>query len=99
MHDITMSCPHCGELLEAPRDYIGESVACPTCQTEFEISDQETPAEAVPQTGTKDAALSDEGNNESICPNCEARMTADSVLCLACGFHTGLGKVIETNFE
>ena len=33
----------------------------------------------------------------SACPNCSKPMAADSVLCIECGFHTGMGKVITTD--
>jgi len=31
------------------------------------------------------------------CPSCDAVMEADAVLCLNCGFHTKLGKKINTS--
>ncbi len=104
MPDITVSCPHCGELLEAPSELVGESVECPTCQAEFEIPDPN--ADADPQN-VMGAALGSQvelaeapaDDAASTCPHCNAAMPPDSVLCLACGFHTGMGKVIETNFS
>ena len=102
MPEITVSCPHCGELLEAPREFIGESVECPTCQSEFEISDPDVSSEEVsddtPQSDAETADSVGDNIDESRCPNCGADMTSDTVLCFACGFHTGLGKVIETHF-
>jgi DNA-directed RNA polymerase subunit M/transcription elongation factor TFIIS len=92
MADLTFSCPSCGEVLEATDDLIGERVQCPTCETEFEVS----PDGASVEPDTAGAAADDAAKN--VCPNCDAVMLDGAVLCLQCGFHTGIGKVIETNF-
>ena len=33
------------------------------------------------------------------CPDCGAEMTAESVLCMTCGYHKTLGKKISTKLE
>ena len=93
MADLTFSCPSCGEVLEATDDIIGERVQCPTCETEFEVSQQGASVE--PDTTE---AAANENAAKNACANCKAAVLDDAVLCLQCGFHTGIGKVIETNF-
>lgn len=36
---------------------------------------------------------------ENVCPECGASMQEGSVLCMSCGFHTGLGKKISTDLS
>ena len=83
MSDIEFSCPSCGQTLEAPEDMAGEVVECPGCQQQI----------AVPASSE---AGSDAGAQ---CPNCGADVEKDAVLCVSCGYHIKLGKMIDTEFE
>ena len=109
MPDITFACPHCRQILEAPGEYAGETVACPGCQAEIAV-----PTESDPKVlnGTHDDEVDDNGDtdldeveasepkaNNGTCAECGAEMEPDSVLCLACGFHAGLGRKIHTDFD
>ncbi len=85
MADITFSCNACGETLQAPDDFAGETVECPTCSAELVVPSGNQPEQSV-DTGNK-------------CSNCGSAMEPEAVLCVSCGFHSGLGKVIETSFE
>ena len=82
MPDISFSCPHCGQSLEAPEELAGESIECPSCDGAIAIA----------------ADGEDGGTDAAACPECGAPMAADTVLCLKCGFHLKLGKRIETDF-
>ena len=83
MADIRTSCPHCNQTIEAPEEMAGQVAGCPTCGGEMVIPGAEATQEA--------------GGN--ICPNCQSAMAPNSVLCVACGFHTGLGKVMTTDLS
>lgn len=37
MADITFTCPHCKQHLEAPPEMAGEQLSCPTCKKELKI--------------------------------------------------------------
>lgn len=100
MSDITFSCPNCGEVLEGTDDIVGALVECPTCETQFEV-----PREDAEPQNVLTAALAAQAENtdapeaaDDVCPNCSEPLAAEAVLCLGCGFHQGLGKVIETDF-
>jgi hypothetical protein len=84
MADIEIACPHCGEQLEASDDMIGQSVDCPSCGQVFEVDA---------------GAGGDEGDAPETCPSCGEPMESDAVLCLQCGYHTGLGRQMDTEVE
>lgn len=95
MSDITFSCPSCGEVLEATDEIIGSLVECPTCGKEFTVPSGD---EEVSQTTNAMAEADGSPAGDAGCPNCSKPLAPDAVLCLQCGYHQGLGKVIETNF-
>lgn len=37
------ACPHCGQHVEAPEQMVGETVACPTCKTSFNLGQRTQP--------------------------------------------------------
>ena len=74
----------CNQVLEGSDEWIGQTVECPSCSHEFVVPG--------PSAGAASAAPA--GN---VCPNCGKPMAADAVLCIECGFHTGMGKVISTD--
>lgn len=109
MHEITFACPHCHQILEAPAEYAGQTVACPGCQAEIAVPEESDPKAlngAINEDGgvTLDAEM-DEGEvtdpkaGDGTCAECGAEMEPDSVLCLACGYHAGLGRKIHTDFD
>jgi DNA-directed RNA polymerase subunit RPC12/RpoP len=90
MPDLEFSCPSCGQVLEAPDDMRGEVVECPGCQQQITVPD------APSDTPKKPAAILAVGNK---CPNCGEELDKDAILCVSCGYHLGLGKVIDTELE
>ena len=99
MPDMTFNCPECGQELEAPDELAGEVVECPTCSAQIQIpgADETEADEAVekPSPASILPAMDEPSNS---CPECGTEMEPDAVLCVACGFHTGLGKKIDTDF-
>ena len=106
MEDIRVSCPGCGQVLEAPPDMIGELVECPSCQHQFSIPDEQNSEEQTPKVQTSEAlttAMSDalaaqDAPEANTCQECSAAMEPGAILCLSCGFHKKLGKKISTDF-
>lgn len=86
MADIEFSCPNCNLVLAAPEEMAGELVECPECENQMTVPG--AAAEAV-----------DAASDGPVCPECGQTMPTDSVLCMGCGFHTGLGKKITTEFQ
>lgn len=109
MADISIECPGCAQHLEAPEEMAGETCECPSCGQELSIPAVETVAapQFRPGSGLQElmaqaqaAAAADAAASEGrTCRNCGAEMDEDSVLCLQCGFHEGLGRVIETQLS
>jgi len=83
MANIELICPGCGQALEAPEEMAGETVACPACEAPIQI-----PAE--------DPTAFDEGD-ASACPECGSDLEDGAVLCVACGYHLGLGQKLGTD--
>ncbi len=83
MPDITFACPHCRQSLEAPDDMAGETIACPACEQPIQLPQADGEPATVPEN--------------QACPNCGGDMEPDAVLCVQCGYHTGLGQVIQTS--
>lgn len=85
MPDITFECPHCQQTLEAPEDMAGETIECPACEQPIQLPHASGEPAIEPEAKT--------------CPNCGQAMAPDAVLCVQCGYHTGLGQVIETSLS
>jgi DNA-directed RNA polymerase subunit RPC12/RpoP len=105
MADITFSCSSCGQELEAPEEYAGELVACPNCQSEITVPSSslaagaEAGAAVDPDDDDPDDEDGDDQETDGSCPECGADMEPDTVLCMSCGFHKGMGKRIGTDFD
>ena len=84
MADFEFACPHCGQSLEGPEEMAGQTIECPACQQSFAIPGAPRAAPAAPAAPA--------------CPACQAAMEPGAVLCLQCGFHSKLGKKIDTKF-
>ncbi len=88
MSVISLSCPGCQQPIEAPAEMAGQIAQCPACSQEISIP------QAVADAGVVPAAAPPA---ENACSSCGAAMEKDSVLCVQCGFHSGLGKKIDTD--
>lgn len=106
MAEIEFNCPACGQVLEAPEEMAGESLACPSCEAPITIPAPapDTPDDSVAASlfsTPPDAAL-DEPYTESaahVCPECGGALAEGAVLCVQCGFHLKLGRKIATEFD
>ena len=95
MADFSFACPSCKQVLEASDDMAGQVVECPACQQQITIPCPET---AAPQEEVAAPQDAEEAPASPKCPSCGTAMEADAVLCVHCGFHTKLGKKINTSF-
>ena len=100
MADMNFACPQCNQELEAPTELTGEIVECPSCETQLEV-----PKAAVsePVEARNDAkgpsSYPATPTVEDSCSHCGKSMEPGDVLCLKCGYHSELGKTIDTSFE
>lgn len=94
--------------MEAPDEMAGQVTACPACGKQFEIpggvSDAPDPGEALSPLRAAmggAAVAADDAVREPAgdFANCGAAMEESAVLCLECGYHSGLGKIIETDLS
>jgi hypothetical protein len=73
-------------------------IACPHCGEQLEATDdmlgQSVDCPSCGQVFTIEAS-GDEEEGET-CPSCGEPMEPEAVLCLQCGFHTGLGRQMDT---
>ena len=93
MADISFACPNCSQVLEAPEDMAGQVVECPACQQQITVP---APAATAPEEAGE-APLEDAAPASTACPSCGAEMESGAVLCISCGYHTKLGKKIDTS--
>ena len=103
MADMKFECPKCSQPLEAPEEMAGEVIECPSCGEQITIPENnkenqstDSPFPNLPNLSI-DEPYVEQANNAS--PECGAQLPDGGVLCLECGFHTKLGKKINTEFE
>ena len=97
MSNVTFECPSCKQLLETPAEMANQVVQCPSCQTEIIVPESENESIAENE-GTAEPELPAAVPVQE-CHECGGAMEDGSVLCLKCGYHTGLGKKIETEIS
>ena len=77
-------------------------VQCPFCGETLEAPEEmdgetvDCPACSKP---IRIEAVAEEDEDEAGCPECGEPMADGAVLCLTCGYHTGLGRKVDTDFE
>lgn len=110
MSDIDFACPLCQQPLEAPEEMAGQTIECPACSQPIAIPAAELPVPAAndipqplaPTLPSEMLAATRRDNvsaSQNSCPECGTEMAPETVLCVQCGFHSGLGKKIDTCFE
>lgn len=92
MSVITFNCPGCQQPIEAPAEMAGQQAECPSCEQIIDIPGEDESLVELSYEEDSAADVSD-GN---VCVSCNAVMDPDAVLCLQCGYHSVLGKKIET---
>lgn len=103
MADITFACPKCDQELEAPEDVAGATVECPGCGADIRVPGKprvksDDPDDDDPEDEDEEIESADAGD-EDACPECGAEMEPDAVLCLSCGYHTRLGRRVQTDLN
>ena len=104
---MEFACPGCGQNLEAPEEMAGQVVACPACEQEMTVPEAEPPdaapgiefPEVVSGDSFPDVMTADEESGGESCASCGETLEPGAVLCIACGFHAGLGRRIETKLD
>lgn len=104
MADITFSCPHCDQVLEAADGYAGQIIECPGCQAEITVPEESEAVHEPDELADADDLDDEEADSadeeeEGVCSECGAEMEPDTVLCMSCGYHAGLRRKMHTNFE
>jgi len=100
MADISFACPQCNQELEAPTELAGEIVECPSCETQLEVPTAAVSQPVETQNDTKEpSSYPATPAVENSCSNCGKSMEPATVLCLKCGYHSELGKTIDTSFD
>lgn len=83
MAEIEFTCPNCDQVLEVDKEMAGDTIECPACNVEISVPHPDE----------------ESGEEAAECPNCAAPMDEGAVLCVECGFHTRLGRQMETDAE
>ncbi len=95
----TVECPNCNQPMIVPA-----SIAENPDLSDISFNGDSTPSmSSVPnlfasiQANTEEKVAEETNEAANSCPECGATMKDGSVLCISCGFHTGLGKKISTD--
>ncbi|MCD0461624.1 hypothetical protein [Roseiconus lacunae] len=96
---ISIRC-QCGQSLSVKEQFAGRTVSCPKCKAPIQVP----AAPAAQSVGTTAAGnplndlFDEEGfsnNIGALCPNCNAEMAAEAVLCTKCGFNKATGQLVR----
>jgi DNA-directed RNA polymerase subunit RPC12/RpoP len=111
MADISFSCPHCNQHLEAPPEMAGTDLECPSCNKQITVpkpvlrsrpggalAAPAAPRPTPPAASAPAPAASPvtRAAAASKCPSCGAAAEADTVLCIQCGYHFKKKKQLST---
>ena len=69
---------------------------CPACGQSLEAPEEMAGTEIECPTCGEVLALPGFEEEVAVCPKCDAELDPDAVLCVACGYHLELGKVLKT---
>lgn len=88
----SFECPNCKESLELEDDMLGQEGICPFCDAQINIPG------SPPATQSTDGPpqLSLNRPQEKNCPNCNASMNPDAVLCVQCGHDLRTGQDLKS---
>jgi hypothetical protein len=104
---IPVKC-QCGAAFAAKDELAGKRVQCPKCKNPLAIpapqvaaaDDDDYRLEAPIEAPKPTVSIFDQAGMTAMapgmkpCPNCEAPMSEEAVLCVKCGYHAATGKVI-----
>jgi ribosomal protein L40E len=93
---IFLNCSGCGKQLKASAVHAGKQAQCPSCGALTVIPDDEAEVEAVVAEPVARRARSSrrraEPEEDQACPECDASLPGDAVLCIHCGYDFRTGK-------
>lgn len=102
MSVISFNCPGCQQPIEAPAEMAGQQAECPSCEQIIDIPGEDASLVEFEYEDESSVEFTDEDESSAdvpagnVCVSCSAVMEPDAVLCLLCGYHSVLGKKIET---
>ena len=84
---IPVSC-QCGYQVDAPDQYAGMQVSCPSCQNPLQVPlPQQAPVDAMLDEMLSDAGITAVTPGGYRCPNCTASIPGGAIICLECGYN------------
>lgn len=92
----TVECPKCNQHMVVPTPSVDE-VALENISFNGESTPSMSSVPNIFENIQKEASDEENTVTENVCPECGKTMAEGSVLCVSCGFHTGLGKKISTD--
>jgi len=81
----------CGKVLSAPDGAVGQAVTCPACKRTIVVPSPGAAAEA-PAVGSGPPPST---SYDRHCPQCNAAMPVEAVICTRCGFDTRRGRFVS----
>jgi Zn finger protein HypA/HybF involved in hydrogenase expression len=89
-------CPACESQIKVPQQKTRKDVDLADISIGGEPIDESKPEE---EPVAEEEASAPGQTEEDKCPNCDEAMEAGAVLCVNCGYHKKMGKVIETDLS
>ncbi|MEC7564750.1 MAG: hypothetical protein VX738_03615 [Planctomycetota bacterium] len=91
---IPVTC-QCGYKVNAPDQYAGQQVPCPTCNQPLQIPHpQPSPIDSDLQEMLGDAGITAVTPGGIRCPNCMGSVPAGGIICMECGFNVTSGELM-----
>ena len=91
---IPVSC-QCGYQVDAPDQYAGKQVSCPSCQNPLQVPlPQQAPVDTMLDEILSDAGISAVTPGGYRCPNCVASIPGGAIICLECGYNVESGQIM-----
>lgn len=91
---IPVSC-QCGYQVDAPDQYAGKQVSCPSCQNPLQVPlPPQAPIDAVLDGMLSDAGITAVSPGGYRCPNCTVNIPSGTIICLECGYNVESGQMM-----
>ncbi len=91
---IPVSC-QCGYQVDAPDQYAGQQVPCPSCQNPLQVPLlQQAPVDTMLGEMLSDAGINAVTPGGYRCANCSASIPGGAIICLECGYNAESGQMM-----